>query len=42
MEMVKADVIVGEISTFKPEKLIAMLQKQWTMSSVRPCNSGCT
>ena len=40
--MVQADVIVGNISTFQPEKCLALLKKQWTMSSVHPFNSGCT
>ena len=40
--MAQADVIVGEISTFQREKCLAMLKKQWTMSSVRPFNLGCT
>ena len=40
--MIQADIIVAEISTFQCEKCLAMLQKQWTTSSVRPSNSGCT
>ena len=39
--MVQADVIVGEVSTFQREKCLAMLLKQWTMSSLCP-NSGST
>ena len=27
---------------FSAWKCLAMLKKQWTMSSVRPSNSGCT
>lgn len=33
--MVHADVIVVEISTSQREKCLAMLLKQWKMSSVR-------
>ena len=40
--MVEADVIVVEISTFQCEKCLALLLKEWTMSSVCPSNSGCT
>ena len=40
--MVQADIKVGENSTFQREKYLAMLKKQWTMSSVSPSNSGCT
>ena len=35
-------VISADKATFQREKCLAMLYKQWTMSSVRPSNSGCT
>ena len=36
------NLISAEKATFQREKCPAMLQKQWTMSSVRSSNSGCT
>ena len=40
--MVQADVIVVEISTIQHEKCLAVLLKEWTMSSMCPSNSGWT
>ena len=34
--------ISAEKVTFQHEKCLAMLFKEWTMSSVHPSNSGCT
>ena len=34
--------ISAEKATFQREKCLASLYKQWTMSSVRASNSGCT
>ena len=35
------NLISAEKATFQREKCLVMLQKQWTMSSVCPSNSGC-
>ena len=34
------NLISAEKATFQREKCLAMLQKEWTISSVRPTNSG--